>query len=183
MIVSPRESLEVCPACGLPSPLSSVLWLHFMWRALSVHFCIPDAIRQLIGQSLPALIQSMLTVAVMFVMMLYYSLWLTITVLVILGIMIAVTKRLGGASSRYMMLQQKSLAKEEGFVEEMMNGQKVVKVFCHEEESKEAFTALNEQLFINGEKANQYGNILMPILNNIGNIMYVLFTSMPLISA
>ncbi len=133
-----------------------------------------DAIRQLIGQSLPALIQSMLTVAVMFVMMLYYSLWLTITVLVILGIMIAVTKRLGGASSRYMMLQQKSLAKEEGFVEEMMNGQKVVKVFCHEEESKEAFTALNEQLFINGEKANQYGNILMPILNNIGNIMYVL---------
>lgn len=73
-----------------------------------------------------------------------------------------------------MIQQQKSLAKEEGFIEEMMQGQKVVKVFCHEEENKEAFKKLNEQLFKDGEKANQNGNVLMPILGNVGNLMYVL---------
>lgn len=133
-----------------------------------------DAIRQLIGQSIPTLIQSVLTVTAVFIMMLYYSIWLTLAVCLFIVLMIIITKKFAGASAKYMIQQQKSLAKEEGFIEEMMGGQKVIQVFCHEEESKEAFVKLNDQLFSDGEKANQYGNILMPILNNIGNLMYVI---------
>ena len=133
-----------------------------------------DAIRQLIGQSMPMLIQSALTVTAMFAMMLYYSVWLTMGVCVFLILMLFITRKVGGASSRYMMAQQISLAKEEGFVEEMMSGQKVVQVFCHEEESKQDFVKINDRLFEDSEKAFQFGNILMPILNNVGNLMYVL---------
>lgn len=132
-----------------------------------------DAIRQLIGQSLPMLLQSALTVAAMFIMMLYYSVWLTIAVCIFLLLMLSMTRKVGGASSRFMMAQQESLAKEEGFVEEMMSGQKVVQVFCHEEESKKEFVKINDKLFSDSEKAFQFGNILMPILHNIGNLMYV----------
>jgi ATP-binding cassette subfamily B protein len=88
--------------------------------------------------------------------------------------MLKITKKLGSITATFMIQQQISLAKEEGFIEEMMQGQKVVKVFCHEEENKEAFKKLNEQLFRDGEKANQNGNVLMPILGNVGNLMYVL---------
>ncbi len=133
-----------------------------------------DAIRMLIGQSLPMLTQSVLSVLAMIGMMLYFSVWLTILVLVFIGIMLTISKKFGGASAKYMMAQQRSLATEEGFVEEIMSGQKVVQVFCHEEESKQDFVKLNEKLFHDGEKANQYGNVLMPILNNLGNLMYVL---------
>ena len=132
-----------------------------------------DAIRQLIGQSLPMVFQSSLTITVMFLMMIYYSVWMTIIVCLFSALMLTVTKKFGGASSRYMMAQQKSLAKEEGFIEEMIQGQKVVKVFCHEDECKKDFDKLNEQLFSDGEQANRYGNSLMPILNNVGNLMYV----------
>lgn len=132
-----------------------------------------DAIRQLIGQSLPMLMQSVLTVTAMAVMMLYYSLWLTVCVCLFIVLMLFMTRKIGGASSVYMMAQQNSLAKEEGFIEEMMSGQKVVQVFCHETESKQDFSKLNDQLFSDSEKAFQFGNILMPILNNIGNLMYV----------
>ena len=132
-----------------------------------------DAIRQLIGQSLPMVFQSSLTITVMFLMMIYYSVWMTIIVCLFSALMLTVTKKFGGASSRYMMAQQKSLAREEGFIEEMIQGQKVVKVFCHEEECKKDFDKLNEQLFSDGEMANRYGNSLMPILNNVGNLMYV----------
>ena len=132
-----------------------------------------DAIRQLIGQSLPSLIQSILTIVSIFIMMLYYSVWLTLVVVVFVVIMLKITGSMGGASAKFMMAQQKSLAKEEGFIEEMMQGQKVVKVFCHEEESKQDFVKLNDALFDASEKANKYGNILMPILNNLGNLMYV----------
>ncbi len=133
-----------------------------------------DAIRQMIGQSLPMLLQSGLSVISMFVMMLYYSVWLTLVVWIFIGAMLTITKRFAGASAHFMMEQQKSLAREEGFIEEMMEGQKVVKVFCHEEESKADFRKLNEQLFHDGEKAHQAGNVLMPILHNVGNLMYVL---------
>ena len=133
-----------------------------------------DAIRQLIGQSLPMLTQSVLTITAMFCMMLFYSVWMTLAVCVVLFIMIKVVRDIGGASSRFMMEQQRSLAKEEGFIEEMMGGQKVVQVFCHEDDAKKDFSVINKELFSNSEKANQYGNILMPILNNMGNIMYVL---------
>ena len=132
-----------------------------------------DAIRQLIGQSLPMVFQSSLTITVMFLMMIYYSVWMTLVVCLFSALMLTVTKKFGGASSRYMMAQQRSLAKEEGFIEEMIQGQKVVKVFCHEDECKKDFDKLNEQLFSDGEQANRYGNSLMPILNNVGNLMYV----------
>lgn len=133
-----------------------------------------DAIRQLIGQSLPTLFQSALTITVMFLTMLYYSIWLTLVVMIVVFLMLKITKKLGSITATFMIQQQKSLAKEEGFIEEMMQGQKVVKVFCHEEENKEAFKKINEQLFKDGEKANQNGNVLMPILGNVGNLMYVL---------
>lgn len=132
-----------------------------------------DAIRQLIGQSLPVIAQSSLTLTAIFCMMLYYSVWLTLVVLCFIFGMLTISKHFAGFSAKYMMLQQKALAVEEGFVEEMLQGQKVIQVFCHEEESKEAFVRLNDQLFSDGEKAHKYGNVLMPILGNVGNLMYV----------
>ena len=133
-----------------------------------------DAIRQMIGQSLPQLFQASLTMLAIVFLMLYYSVWLTLVVFAFAFIMLKVTKKFGGVSSRYMMEQQRSLAEEEGFIEEIMDGQKVVKVFCHEEESKADFVKLNDKLFKDGETANIYGNVLGPILNNTGNLMYVL---------
>lgn len=147
---------------------------HTHGDVMSTYTNDTDAIRQLIGQSLPTLFQSALTITVMFLTMLYYSIWLTLVVMLVIFLMLKITKKLGGVTAAFMIQQQKSLAKEEGFIEEMMQGQKVVKVFCHEEESKEAFKKYNEQLFKDGEKANQNGNVLMPILGNVGNLMYVL---------
>ncbi len=147
---------------------------HTHGDVMSTYTNDTDAIRQLIGQSLPTLFQSALTITVMFLTMLYYSIWLTLVVMLIIFFMLKITKKLGSITATFMIQQQKSLAKEEGFIEEMMQGQKVVKVFCHEEENKEAFKKYNEQLFKDGEKANQNGNVLMPILNNVGNLMYVL---------
>ncbi|WP_027431593.1 ABC transporter ATP-binding protein [Lachnospira multipara] len=132
-----------------------------------------DAIRQLIGQSLPQLFQSSLTIIGIVIMMCFYSFWLTIVVGLFIFLMTRVVKNFGGNSAKYMMAQQRTLAKEEGFVEEMMEGAKVIKVFNHEEESKNAFNKVNEELFEASEKANKFGNMLMPTLGNIGNIMYV----------
>ena len=86
-------------------------------------------------------------------------------------------RKVGGNSSRYFIRQQQAIGRTEGFVEEMMNGQKVVKVFCHEDEAKKDFDAINDALFADSEKANRYANMLMPILNNIGNVLYVLAVS------
>ncbi len=132
-----------------------------------------DAIRQMIGQSIPTLFQSVLSITAMFLMMLYYSFWLTLVVIAVIFLMLQISKKFGGDSAKYMMEQQKSLAKEEGFVEEMLQGLKVVKVFNHEEENKKDFSVLNQQLFEDSEKAHIAGNVLMPILSNVGNIMYV----------
>ena len=132
-----------------------------------------DAIRMLIGQSLPMIFQSSLTICAIVAMMLIYSIWLALAVAAFVFIMLKVSGKVAGASSKYMMAQQRALAKEEGFVEEMMEGQKVVKVFCHEEDSKKDFDELNEELFRVSEEANKNANVLMPILGNIGNIMYV----------
>lgn len=132
-----------------------------------------DALRQMIGQSLPQLAQGAITIAAVIVVMLSYSFALTLLVAVTLFLMTIVVKHVGGNSAKYMTKQQVSLASEEGFVEEMITGQKVIKVFCHEEEGKKDFVKYNDQLFQDSEKANIYGNILMPILNNIGNLMYV----------
>ncbi len=132
-----------------------------------------DAIRQMVGQSIPTLIQSTLSIVSTIIMMLYYSLWLTLVVGLFILIMLRVTKGFAGASGSFMREQQKALAREEGFIEEMIEGQKVVQVFCHEEEAKNKFEELNLALFEAGERANKSGNVLMPILNNVGNLLYV----------
>ena len=132
-----------------------------------------DAIRMMVSQSLPLLVQSILTVIVMVIMMTSFSIPMFVVVCLFVFTMLNVTKKFGGMSSKYMMAQQRSLAAEEGFVEEMMAGQKVVQVFCHEEEAKQDFLKYNEKLFNDSKTANQYGNSLMPILNNVGNLMYV----------
>ncbi len=146
---------------------------HARGDIMSTYTNDTDAIRQLIGQSLISLIQSALSLVVIFIMMLYFSIWMTLLVIAFVILMQFITRKFGGASARFMVAQQQALAKEEGFIEEMMQGQKVVKVFNHEEESKADFQKLNEALFTAGEKANQNGNVLMPILNNVGNLMYV----------
>ena len=133
-----------------------------------------DATRQLIGQSLPSLLTNSLTLIVTIALMLNYSFWLSLVVLLSTVLMTFVVKKIGGNSAKYMVSQQTSLAMEEGFVEEMMKGQKVVKVFTHEEKAKEDFDKLNEQLFKDSERAHIFGNILGPILGNIGNFTYVL---------
>ena len=132
-----------------------------------------DTLRQLVSQSLPNMITAMVVIVMVVSIMLYYSVWMTL--LVFLGViaMTFVTKKVGGNSARYFVRQQQSVGKMEGFVEEIMNGQKVVQVFCHEEESKKDFDRLNEQLFKDAESANRFANMLMPILSNIGNVLYV----------
>ena len=135
-----------------------------------------DATRQLMGQSLPTLLTSSLTLIVSIALMLWYSLWLFLVVIVCTFAMTTVIKKVGGNSAKYMVAQQGSLAKEEGFVEEMMKGQKVVKVFTHEEKAKEDFDKFNEQLFKDSERAHKFGNVLGPILGNIGNFNYVLLS-------
>ncbi len=106
--------------------------------------------------------------------MLYLSVWMTLVVFVGVLAMTLVTKRIGGNSARYFIKQQKAIGVVEGYIEEMMNGQKVVQVFCHEEENKRDFDKINEQLYKDAESANIFANILMPIMGNIGNILYVL---------
>jgi ATP-binding cassette subfamily B protein len=132
-----------------------------------------DTLRQMISQSFPQLMISCVTVLSVFCIMIYYCVWLLLVVLVGVAIMFFVTKKVGGNSAKYFIRQQESIGKTEGFIEEMMNGQKVVKVFCHEEESKKDFDAINDELFHNAEQANRYANMLMPILANIGNVLYV----------
>jgi ATP-binding cassette, subfamily B, multidrug efflux pump len=133
-----------------------------------------DTLRQMVSQSLPQLLSSSIIVLTVFSIMIYYSIWLTLVVLVGVICMVVITKKVGGNSAKYFVRQQVALGEVEGFVEEMMNGQKVVKVFCHEEESKAGFDEINDRLFRDSERAHKYANILGPILNNIGNILYVI---------
>ena len=133
-----------------------------------------DTLRQLVSSSIPALIQSGAVVLVVFAIMLYFSVWMTLVLVIGICAMVFVTRRIGGGSARFFGLQQKSVAAAEGFIQEMMNGQKVVKVFCHEEQSMDDFDAVNNELFENSMKANAYANVLGPIIGNIGNILYVL---------
>ena len=147
---------------------------HAHGEIMSAYTNDTDATRQLIGQSLPTIFSSSLTLLVSIIIMLTYSFWLSLVVFLCTIIMSLVVKKVGGNSAKFMVAQQTSLAKEEGFVEEMMKGQKVVKVFTHEEQAKEDFDVLNEQLFKDSERAHIFGNILGPILGNIGNFTYVL---------
>ena len=147
---------------------------HAHGEIMSCYTNDTDATRQLIGQSLPTLMSSSLTLIVSIGFMIWNSLWLFAVVLICTVAMTMVVKIIGGNSAKYMVAQQHSLAAEEGFVEEMIKGQKVVKVFTHEEKAKEDFDKLNEKLFNDSRRAHGFGNILGPILGNIGNITYVL---------
>ena len=133
-----------------------------------------DTLRQLISKSIPQLLTSFLTIVALLFYMLFLSVWMTLVVFLGVFAMTMVTKKIGGNSARYFVRQQKAIGVVEGYIEEMMNGQKVVQVFCHEEESKKDFDKINEQLFKDAESANIFANILMPIMGNIGNILYVL---------
>ena len=133
-----------------------------------------DTLRQLISQSIPSLISSSIVVLSLITIMLSFSLQLFCVVVVGACIMVVMTRTIGGRSAKFFIRQQKSLGNEEGYIEEMMNGQKVVKVFCHEEACKEDFDKINDQLFRDAREANRFANILGPILGNIGNILYVL---------
>lgn len=132
-----------------------------------------DALRQMISQSLPNVLSSLVVVVTVFTIMLYFSFWMTLTVLLGVIAMYLVTKYVGKHSRKYFIEQQKSLGKTEGYLEEMIYGQKVVKVFNYEDESMKKFNEVNDKLFDDSQKANSYANILGPILNNIGNILYV----------
>ena len=133
-----------------------------------------DTLRQMISQSFPQLIMSSVSVITVYCIMLYYCVWLTLVLTVGVIVMTFIIKKVGGGSAKFFFRQQTALGKVEGFAEEMMNGQKVVKVFCHENESIADFDKLNEQLFRDAQRANKYANILGPILNNIGNVLYVI---------
>lgn len=133
-----------------------------------------DTLRQLISQGIPSIISAAVTLCFLVCVMTYFSVSLMTVVIVGVIAMFKVTKFVGGNSAKYFMQQQKAVGKMEGFVEEMMNGQKVVKVFCHEEASKEDFDKVNEELFKNVEKAHIFANVFGPIMNNIGNILYVI---------
>ncbi len=135
-----------------------------------------DTLRQMISQSIPQLINSTITVAAVLFYMFVLSIPLTLVTLVMVTIMLAATKKVGGLSSRFFLSQQKDIGKVNGYVEEMMNGQKVVKVFCHEEEAKEKFNELNDRLFDSAYHANMFGNVMGPINSQLGNLSYVVCT-------
>ncbi len=133
-----------------------------------------DTLRQLVSQSLPALLRSAAILIGVFCIMIYYSVWMTLLLLVGVGFMLIASKKIGGGSAKYFIRQQTAIGKTEGFIQEMMNGQKVVKVFNHEEACKSDFQKINDALCEDSTRAHAYANILGPIISNIGNIIYVL---------
>lgn len=133
-----------------------------------------DALRQLISMSIPQVYYSIVAALVLFVIMLLMSLWLMFVVFAGVGLMVVVARYVGGRSARYFIRQQEAIGKTEGYIEEMMGGQRVIKVFCHEERAKEDFDKINDQLCDASDKANAYGNILMPAVMNIGHFAFVL---------
>jgi ABC transporter related protein len=133
-----------------------------------------DTLRQMISQSLPQMLMSATSVLSLFCIMIYFSVPLTAVVVVGVILMTVFIRKIGGGSSRYFVRQQTSLGKVEGYAEELMNGQKVVKVFCHEREAEADFDKLNNALFEDSNRANKYANSLGPLLYNIGNILYVI---------
>ena len=133
-----------------------------------------DTLRQMVSQALPALLRSFTIVACVLCIMLYYSVWMTLVVLLGVAAMLFVSKKVGGGSRKYFVRQQRSLGAAEAYIQEMMNGQKVVKVFSHERASEADFDARNDALFEDSYRAHAYANILGPIIMNIGNITYVL---------
>jgi ABC transporter related protein len=133
-----------------------------------------DTLRQLVSQSLPQLLQSIVIVAAVLGIMIWYSVWMTLIVAVGVAAMIFVSGKIGGSSAKYFIRQQRSIGSAEGYIQEMMNGQKVIKVFSHEKKAKEGFEEINDRLYHDSYKAHAYANALGPIIMNIGNILYVM---------
>ena len=147
---------------------------HSHGDLMSLYTNDTDTLRQMISQSIPQLLSSVITIFSVFISMIVLSIPLTIIVIVMIFIMVQTTKIIGAKSGKYFGMQQKDLGELNGYIEEMMEGQKVVKVFCHEEESKKDFNNLNDKLFESAKNANTFANILMPIMGNIGNLNYVI---------
>ena len=133
-----------------------------------------DTLRQMISQSLPNLLMTIIIICTVFFIMLYYSVWMCLVIIAGVSFMALMTKLLGSNSAHFFIAQQTELGVVEGHIEEVMNGQKVVKAFCHESAAEADFDERNEKLFEVSQKANMYANILMPILMNLGNLLYVL---------
>ena len=133
-----------------------------------------DTMRQLLSQTIPQLISSGLTIIFIFSLMVFYSFTLTLVILFFLAVMVLVIKSVGGKSAKYFLKQQESMGKLNGFVEEMTEGQKVIKVFCHEQKARERFKALNDELNETSSKANSSAFVLGPVTNNIGYLQYVI---------
>lgn len=147
---------------------------HAHGDLMSLYTNDTDTLRQMISQSIPQLISSVFSIVSVFASMLVLSIPLSLIVVLMVIIMFFVTKNIGGKSSKYFIKQQTNLGIVNGYIEEMMEGQKVVKVFCHEEEAKDNFDKLNDKLFDSANNANIFANILMPIMGNLGNINYVI---------
>ncbi len=147
---------------------------HAHGDIMSVYTNDIDALRQMISQSIPQIFNSVITIISVVGSMIYLSIPLTGVTLFMVAVMLFMTKRLAGLSSKYFMAQQQDLGKVNGYIEEMMEGQKVIKVFCHEETSIKDFKELNDKLFESAYQANRFANILMPVNAQLGNISYVL---------
>ncbi|HPF42363.1 MAG TPA: ABC transporter ATP-binding protein [Bacillota bacterium] len=133
-----------------------------------------DTLRQMLAQSVPQFISSMATVIVIFFAMLFSNAVLTLIVIVCVVLMMMITKKIASVSGKYFVAQQKSLGETNGFIEEMVEGEKVIKVFCHEEKTKEQFDVLNDKLRVNATMANKFATLMMPVMNNLGNLQYVI---------
>ncbi len=147
---------------------------HTHGNVMSYYTNDTDTLRQMIGQSLPNAVSSLISITAVFIAMLSTSVWLTLLMFVFLGLMMVVVKKVGGGSAKYFVKQQQSLGRVNGFIEEMIGGQKVVKVFCHEQQNQQDFDAINDEFCLNATKANTYANIMMPIMGNLGHLQYVL---------
>ena len=147
---------------------------HAHGDIMSIYTNDIDTLRQMISQSIPQVINSGFTIVSVFVSMVILNIPLTIVTLLMVGVMLYCTKSAAGQSGKYFLEQQKNLGAVNGFIEEMMDGQKVVKVFCHEEETKKDFKELNEKLFVSTDRAHTYSNYLGPINAQLGNISYVI---------
>lgn len=133
-----------------------------------------DTLRQMIAQSIPQIFVSAITIVTVFIAMVVMNIWLTALIVLFVAFMIFVTRKIAGNSAKYFVKQQQSLGTVNGYIEEMIHGQKVIKVFCHEEKAKEQFDRLNAELCENASQANKFANILMPIMGNLGHLQYVL---------
>ncbi len=147
---------------------------HASGDVMSLYTNDTDTLRQMLAQSVPQIFSSIVTVIAVFVAMVRLSIWLTLFVLVFVALMMLITKFVGGKSGAFFVKQQNSIGAVNGYIEEMIHGQKVIKVFCHEEQTKDGFDKHNNALFQNAAWANSFANILMPIMNNLGYVQYVL---------